>query len=181
MPPGWYVDPQGVVRWWDGWQWTPTTQPHEPPSRPHGGVGVLGLLITCAGTAAVAIAFTAVDWLNFHLGTPGDTFDMQAIAHDPSTHGLSSAFCQWLGWLLLVVSALAAAAACLPIPNRRPVHLGAAAAGLVALCLAVAAITPVVRSSGGSSVVEAGPWLAVIGFAGLFLGAVTATAGSGMR
>jgi hypothetical protein len=25
-PPGWYPDPAGLVRWWDGTQWTPVTQ-----------------------------------------------------------------------------------------------------------------------------------------------------------
>lgn len=25
-PPGWYGDPQGVTRWWDGTQWTATTR-----------------------------------------------------------------------------------------------------------------------------------------------------------
>lgn len=178
MPPGWYTDPQGLVRWWDGWQWTPTTQPHEAPRSSRGGVGVLGLLLTCAGAAAVAIAFTSVDWLNFHLGTPGDTFDMQAIAHDPSTDGFGSAYCQWLGWLLLVVPALTAVAACLPVPNRRAVHVGTIAVSLLALAVTIGAVTSVVRAAGGGDVIDAGPWLAVAGFAGLFLGAVTATVGA---
>ncbi|MCF7552593.1 DUF2510 domain-containing protein [Pseudonocardia sp. WMMC193] len=26
-PPGWYPDPQGVVRWWDSYRWTEHTAP----------------------------------------------------------------------------------------------------------------------------------------------------------
>lgn len=33
VPPGWYVDPAGVMRWWDGRQWTPYTAP--PPRTPY--------------------------------------------------------------------------------------------------------------------------------------------------
>lgn len=32
VPPGWYVDPAGVTRWWDGHRWTPYTAP--PPMPP---------------------------------------------------------------------------------------------------------------------------------------------------
>jgi len=27
LPPGWYTDPTGTPRWWDGAQWSPTTAP----------------------------------------------------------------------------------------------------------------------------------------------------------
>ncbi len=33
MPPGWYQDATGIMRWWDGTQWTASTQ---PPSGPRG-------------------------------------------------------------------------------------------------------------------------------------------------
>ena len=35
-PAGWYVDAQGVTRWWDGTQWTEHTQPAGPPGPPMG-------------------------------------------------------------------------------------------------------------------------------------------------
>jgi hypothetical protein len=38
IPPGWHPDPsdpQGAVRWWDGWQWTAYSQPVQPqPAQP---------------------------------------------------------------------------------------------------------------------------------------------------
>jgi hypothetical protein len=37
-PAGWYVDAQGVTRWWDGTQWTEHTQPAAPPPQPTGAV-----------------------------------------------------------------------------------------------------------------------------------------------
>lgn len=30
VPPGWYVDPAGVLRWWDGYRWTPYVAPPRP-------------------------------------------------------------------------------------------------------------------------------------------------------
>lgn len=31
-PAGWYRDPEGAVRWWDGAVWTDHVQPAEPPA-----------------------------------------------------------------------------------------------------------------------------------------------------
>ena len=37
-PPGWYPDPSGQVRWWDGWQWTQHAgAPPAGPAAPPGG------------------------------------------------------------------------------------------------------------------------------------------------
>lgn len=32
VPPGWYVDPAGVMRWWDGYRWTPYVAPAPLPA-----------------------------------------------------------------------------------------------------------------------------------------------------
>lgn len=32
VPPGWYVDPAGVMRWWDGYRWTPYVAPAPNPA-----------------------------------------------------------------------------------------------------------------------------------------------------
>jgi len=34
MPAGWYVDPEGVMRWWDGRRWTEHTSPGAVPAAP---------------------------------------------------------------------------------------------------------------------------------------------------
>ncbi|HEY4378168.1 MAG TPA: DUF2510 domain-containing protein [Acidimicrobiales bacterium] len=36
IPPGWYPDPSGQMRWWDGWQWTHHAGPAGPPPTPSG-------------------------------------------------------------------------------------------------------------------------------------------------
>lgn len=30
VPPGWYVDQAGTMRWWDGYRWTPYVAPPRP-------------------------------------------------------------------------------------------------------------------------------------------------------
>ncbi|MBN9196002.1 MAG: DUF2510 domain-containing protein, partial [Microbacterium sp.] len=34
VPAGWYPDPNGSIRWWDGYRWTETVQPSAPTAVP---------------------------------------------------------------------------------------------------------------------------------------------------
>ena len=42
-PAGWYRDPRqpGLMRWWDGWNWSPATRPEARPQQGPGGRGAL--------------------------------------------------------------------------------------------------------------------------------------------
>lgn len=51
-PPGWYVDPSGGSRWWDGTGWGPTA-----PDRPGGGGSNSRTLATLAHLGAVFGSF----------------------------------------------------------------------------------------------------------------------------
>jgi hypothetical protein len=35
VQPGWYPDPQGVMRWWDGYQWTQQVAPGPMAQQPY--------------------------------------------------------------------------------------------------------------------------------------------------
>ena len=71
VPPGWYPDPNGGLRWYDGRDWTEHVQPEpelEPPSPPAGRgmrravVGLVGLLLLIAvGAPALALVLTSGD------------------------------------------------------------------------------------------------------------------------
>lgn len=64
VPAGWYPDPNGSIRWWDGYRWTETVQPSAPtavPARvPEGTatstvwIWVIALLPLIGGTATIA-------------------------------------------------------------------------------------------------------------------------------
>lgn len=176
MPPGWYPEPGGqrAERYWDGHQWTPATRAAE---RTQLGVGLLGILATLLGVVATVIGFTAVDWVDFQLGEPGDTFTMHRLASDDSVPAFAHAYCSWLGWLLLTLAAATALAACIPNRNRQAWWLGAVAANLLTLALTVVALVVLLHGpvgDAGADIIAAGIWLTVAGFAVMLIGAAAA-------
>jgi hypothetical protein len=176
MPAGWYPEPGGqrAERYWDGQQWTPATRARP---RAEQGVGLLGILATLLGVVATVIGFTAVNWLDYGLGEPGDTFTMHRLGSDETVPAFARAYCSWLGWLLLALAAATALAACIPNRNRLAWWVGAVVANLLTLALTAVAISVLVHDSvnaAGGSVIGAGIWLSVGGFAATFAGAAAA-------
>lgn len=82
-PPGWYPDPQGGLRWYDGSTWTEDTRPPRPPASPPPPGGrhrraVIGIVV-----AAVALVATAATALGLVLGSDEDGGD-EGARDDPT-------------------------------------------------------------------------------------------------
>jgi uncharacterized Tic20 family protein len=56
-PPGWYADPYGVSRWWDGSQWGPAAY---PPARPNTALGVISHLGALVGGVVLPLVIYLV-------------------------------------------------------------------------------------------------------------------------
>lgn len=55
-PPGWYADPTGSVRWWNGSEWTDVSRAPVQPEREGNPMAVIGLVLGVVGIALSAIA-----------------------------------------------------------------------------------------------------------------------------
>ncbi|UDY35440.1 DUF4870 domain-containing protein [Dermatobacter hominis] len=67
-PPGWYPDPQGVTRWWDGTAWGQAAPPAQPApgavAAPYGGYPAAATGVQAqTSTAALAHALGAIGFI----------------------------------------------------------------------------------------------------------------------
>ncbi|MGA9857610.1 MAG: DUF2510 domain-containing protein [Solirubrobacteraceae bacterium] len=190
--PGWYGEPGDptLVRYWDGVQWTPHTQPSRSMPMGYGaqpapwgvpahgeaeraGIGVAGLIVCAIGVVGVVIAFTGAKWFDLE---GGPTLNFGDLRGDPFIDGFAGAYVGWLGWLLLVATAAVTIAACVPSRHRRALRAVGAGVGIVSSFATIGALvhlSSLAHTSFGQLLHQfaAGPYLAVFGLLVIAIGA----------
>lgn len=83
--------------------------------------GVIAAIIAVIGAGLGVVSFTVVDWFDF--GTSSSPADFKGVhdglkAADKFAAGIASAYFSWLGWTLLIVTALFALIAVMPTVGR---------------------------------------------------------------
>lgn len=191
--PGWYPDPDDSTarRYWDGQHWSeplraqstaPDASAPPAPARAR-GVGIIGLVVTIAGAVAVIVSLTAATWVDlgqYAVGqrqfSAGD-FRGSRFTDIPLAH----AYCAWLGWILLAVSALFAIGSCIPSNSRDVIHIVAIFIGICTALLTILAVSdlgPRNNLAKLSHQLSIGPYLAVFGFLIIALGAAVNEVGA---
>lgn len=96
-PAGWYQDPQGVTRWWDGTVWGEAAPPPLPTSSP--AAGIPPIVPPVAGSPAVLPAPGSAP-----TGIDGQT-GTAALAHALGALGFLFPCFGWIGPLVIYLTA----------------------------------------------------------------------------